>query len=151
MLHLQTHHQIVIRSSQFACKPADASLQRKHAYLAGSLPAGVVPDASFHGWLQSKEELVLRGFDYCIVDEVDSILIDEARTPLIISGQSDKPSNKYEMTQKLAAALERDFHYTVDEKQKNVLLTEDGYEAAEQVLNVSWLLPFILPHSSVLP
>ena len=87
--------------------------------------------------LQTKEELVLRGFDYCIIDEVDSILIDEARTPLIISGQSDKPSSKYEMTQKLAAALERDFHYTVDEKQKNVLLTEDGYEAAEQVLNVS--------------
>lgn len=83
---------------------------------------------------------MLRGFDYCIVDEVDSILIDEARTPLIISGQSDKPSNKYEMTQKLAAALERDYHYTVDEKQKNVLLTEDGYEAAEQVLQVcSWL------------
>ena len=86
--------------------------------------------------MQTKEELVLRGFDYCIVDEVDSILIDEARTPLIISGQSDKPSNKYEMTQKLASALERDYHYTVDEKQKNVLLTEDGYEAAEQVLQV---------------
>ena len=88
---------------------------------------------------QTKEELVLRGFDYCIVDEVDSILIDEARTPLIISGQSDKPSNKYEMTQKLASALERDYHYTVDEKQKNVLLTEDGYEAAEQVLQVCML------------
>jgi preprotein translocase subunit SecA len=62
-----------------------------------------------HGWLQ-----------------VDSILIDEARTPLIISGQADKPSDKYSKATKLAQALARDVHYTVDEKQRNVLLTEDG-------------------------
>jgi preprotein translocase subunit SecA len=57
---------------------------------------------------------------------VDSILIDEARTPLIISGQADKPSDKYTKATKLAQALARDVHYTVDEKQRNVLLTEDG-------------------------
>ena len=47
------------------------------------------------GWLQGKEELVLRDFNYCIIDEVDSILIDEARTPLIISGSAEAPSDKY--------------------------------------------------------
>lgn len=58
--------------------------------------------------------------------QVDSILIDEARTPLIISGQAEKPSEKYIKSGKLASALAKDVHYTVDEKQRNVLLTEDG-------------------------
>lgn len=88
---------------------------------------------------QTPEELVLRmdpTFNFCIIDEVDSILIDEARTPLIISGPAEAPSEKYGKAYKLAAALTRDVHYTVDEKQRNVLLTEDGYEAAEDVLQV---------------
>ncbi|PNW75225.1 hypothetical protein CHLRE_12g518000v5 [Chlamydomonas reinhardtii] len=70
-------------------------------------------------------ELVLREatpFNFCVIDEVDSILIDEARTPLIISGMSDKPSTKYVKAHKIADALSRDVHYTVDEKQKSVLL-----------------------------
>ena len=62
----------------------------------------------------------------CCGMQVDSILIDEARTPLIISGQAEKPSEKYIKAGKLAGALARDVHYTVDEKQRNVLLTEDG-------------------------
>ncbi|PNW75221.1 hypothetical protein CHLRE_12g517900v5 [Chlamydomonas reinhardtii] len=85
-------------------------------------------------------ELVLREatpFNFCVIDEVDSILIDEARTPLIISGMSDKPSTKYVKAHKIADALSRDVHYTVDEKQKSVLLTEDGYEAVEDVLQVT--------------
>jgi preprotein translocase subunit SecA len=89
--------------------------------------------------LQSPAELVLRAqqpFNYCVIDEVDSILIDEARTPLIISGTSDKPSDKYYKAAKIADALTKDLHYTVDEKQRNVLLTEDGYEAVEDVLQV---------------
>ncbi|EFN52281.1 hypothetical protein CHLNCDRAFT_26946, partial [Chlorella variabilis] len=86
---------------------------------------------------QDKEELVLRPFNFCVIDEVDSILIDEARTPLIISGTADKPSEKYYKAAKIASALARDVHYTVDEKQRNVLLTEEGYEAAEDVLQVS--------------
>eukprot|EP00879_Flechtneria_rotunda_P002411 GHRR01002607.1.p1 GENE.GHRR01002607.1~~GHRR01002607.1.p1 ORF type:complete len:645 (+),score=188.08 GHRR01002607.1:97-2031(+) len=88
----------------------------------------------------SPAELVLRTatpFHYCVIDEVDSILIDEARTPLIISGTSDKPSDKYYKAAKVADALTKDIHYTVDEKQRNVLLTEDGYEAVEDVLQVS--------------
>ena len=74
-------------------------------------------------------ELVLRAdtpFNFCVIDEVDSILIDEARTPLIISGVSDQPSDKYYKAAKIADALSRDVHYTVDEKQRSVLLTEDG-------------------------
>ncbi|OAY70335.1 Protein translocase subunit SECA1, chloroplastic [Ananas comosus] len=82
------------------------------------------------------DELVLRDFNYCVIDEVDSILIDEARTPLIISGLAEKPSDRYYKAAKIAAAFERDIHYTVDEKQKNVLLTEQGYEDAEEILEI---------------
>lgn len=85
---------------------------------------------------QTGEDLVLRAFNFCVIDEVDSILIDEARTPLIISGPAEAPSEKYFKACKLADALARDVHYTVDEKQRNVLLTDDGYEAAEDVLQV---------------
>lgn len=63
--------------------------------------------------MQSVEELVLRDFNYCVIDEVDSILIDEARTPLIISGTAEKPSDAYYKAAKIAAAFERDIHYTV--------------------------------------
>ena len=85
------------------------------------------------------EDLVLRkdGSFFCVIDEVDSILIDEARTPLIISGEAEKPSTSYIKANKLAEALSRDVHYTVDEKQKSVLITDEGYEAAEEVLGVS--------------
>ncbi|KAK9207085.1 hypothetical protein WN943_017370 [Citrus x changshan-huyou] len=86
--------------------------------------------------LKSVDELVLRNFNYCVIDEVDSILIDEARTPLIISGPAEKPSDKYYKAAKIASVFERDIHYTVDEKQKTVLLTEQGYEDAEEILDV---------------
>ncbi|KAK9281161.1 hypothetical protein L1049_004055 [Liquidambar formosana] len=86
--------------------------------------------------IQSVDELVMRNFNYCVIDEVDSILIDEARTPLIISGPAEKPSDRYYKAAKIAAAFERDLHYTVDEKQKTVLLTEQGYEDAEEILDV---------------
>lgn len=55
----------------------------------------------------------MRGSSYCVIDEVDSILIDEARTPLIISGPADRPSDRYYKAAKIAAAYERDIHYTV--------------------------------------
>ncbi|XP_057461341.1 protein translocase subunit SecA, chloroplastic isoform X2 [Actinidia eriantha] len=84
----------------------------------------------------SVDELVMRGFNYCVIDEVDSILIDEARTPLIISGPAEKPSDRYYKAAKIAAAFERDVHYTVDEKQKTILLTEQGYADAEEILDV---------------
>ncbi|EFJ15249.1 hypothetical protein SELMODRAFT_156007 [Selaginella moellendorffii] len=84
----------------------------------------------------SPDDLVLPSFNFCVIDEVDSILIDEARTPLIISGPAEKPTDRYYKAAKIAAAFARDVHYTVDEKQKSVLITEEGYEAAEEILDV---------------
>lgn len=63
--------------------------------------------------VQSVDDLVLRGFNFCVIDEVDSILIDEARTPLIISGSAEKPSDRYYKAAKIASVFERDVHYTV--------------------------------------
>ena len=103
-----------------------------------------------------KEQLVLRGLEYAIIDEVDSVLIDEARTPLIVSGQSGKSTKLYEMCDVLARRLERgeasaefskinailgeeieetgDFIY--DEKDKNVSLTEQGVHKVEEFFHI---------------
>ncbi len=81
-------------------------------------------------------EVVQRPFNYCIIDEVDSILIDEARTPLIISGQVERPTEKYLQAAQVAAALKKDEHYEVDEKARNVLLSDEGFAQAEQLLQV---------------
>jgi preprotein translocase subunit SecA len=80
-------------------------------------------------------EVVQRPFNFCVIDEVDSILIDEARTPLIISGQVERPTEKYMEASAIAAQLIKDEHYDVDEKQRNVLMTDEGFEKAEQLLN----------------
>ncbi len=82
------------------------------------------------------EEVVQRPFNYCIIDEVDSVLIDEARTPLIISGQMEKPTQKYIRAAQVARALRVEEHYEVDEKARSVLLNDEGFEAAEQLLEV---------------
>ncbi len=84
----------------------------------------------------SLEEVVQRLFNYCVIDEVDSILIDEARTPLIISGQVAKPAQKYQKAAAIAEQLKKNEHYEVDEKARNATLTDNGYEAAEQLLGV---------------
>jgi len=84
----------------------------------------------------SIEEVVQREFNYAIVDEVDSILIDEARTPLIISGMADKPTKLYYQFAQLARKLEKDKDYTVDEKLKNVVLTDGGARKAEKMLGI---------------
>ncbi|MDG2616821.1 preprotein translocase subunit SecA [Thermoleptolyngbya sichuanensis XZ-Cy5] len=126
----------------------------------------------------SMQEVVQRPFNFCIIDEVDSVLIDEARTPLIISGQVDRPNEKYtrasevarelwqirqgvkrqieKVEEAIAAALqegnkaeanqlnreldrlkeELDRYYEVDEKQRNVLLSDEGFEVVEQRLGV---------------
>ncbi len=84
----------------------------------------------------SMEEVVQRPFHYCVIDEVDSILIDEARTPLIISGQVERPTEKYMTAAKIVAQLEKDKHYEVDEKQRNIILTDEGFEEAERLLQV---------------
>ena len=103
-----------------------------------------------------KEQLVLRGLEYCIIDEVDSVLIDEARTPLIISGQSGKSTKLYEACDVLAKQLERgeasaEFSklnaimgeeieetgdFIVDEKEKTVNLTEQGVKKVEQFFHI---------------
>jgi preprotein translocase subunit SecA len=93
-------------------------------------------------------DVVQRDFHYCIIDEVDSILVDEARTPLIISGQIERPQEKYQRATEVAARLERaaemgkdgidpEGDYEVDEKQRNVTLTDEGFAKAEQLLGVS--------------
>ncbi|MBE9080424.1 preprotein translocase subunit SecA [Romeria aff. gracilis LEGE 07310] len=84
------------------------------------------------------EDVVQRPFNFCIIDEVDSILIDEARTPLIISGQVERPGEKYTQAAEVARALQSDDEdYEVDEKARNVLLTDEGFEKAEQLLGVT--------------
>ncbi len=85
----------------------------------------------------SMVEVVQRPFNFCVIDEVDSILIDEARTPLIISGQVERPTEKYMEASDIAAQLIKDEDYEVDEKQRNVLMTDEGFEKAEKLLNTT--------------
>jgi len=80
--------------------------------------------------------LVQRDLHYAIVDEVDSILIDEARTPLIISGAGDKPKDLYRQVALIIPRLKREADFIVDEKAKNVTLTEQGIDKVEQMLGV---------------
>ena len=84
----------------------------------------------------SKEMLVQRPFNYAIIDEVDSILIDEARTPLIISGRLEKSAETYVLMSKIAPQLTKDVDYEVDEKNKNVILTEDGIDRAQELIGI---------------
>jgi len=82
------------------------------------------------------QDIVQRPFYFSILDEVDSILIDEARTPLIISGAGETPNIKYTKANLVAQSLLKDLHYEVDEKAKNILLTEEGVVQAESQLSV---------------
>jgi preprotein translocase subunit SecA len=82
----------------------------------------------------SMAEVVQRPFNFCVIDEVDSILIDEARTPLIISGQVERPTQKYLRAADIAKSLQTELHYEVNEKDRNVLLTEEGFAEAEKLL-----------------
>ena len=81
-------------------------------------------------------DVVLRPFNYCIIDEVDSILIDEAQTPLIISNNIETPVDKYIIASEITDYLELNIHYKVDEKNKNVILTEQGSKQIEQILRI---------------
>ncbi|HEX5774360.1 MAG TPA: preprotein translocase subunit SecA [Candidatus Paceibacterota bacterium] len=81
-------------------------------------------------------QLTQRGFHYALIDEVDSILIDEARTPLIISGPAADAEGLYERFAVIVADFEKETDYTVDEKQKAVQLTEAGIAKAEKALNI---------------
>lgn len=81
-------------------------------------------------------DVVLRPFNYCIIDEVDSILIDEAQTPLIISNSIQTPIDRYIVAAEITDYLELNTHYKVDEKNKNVILTEAGSKQIEQILRI---------------
>ena len=94
------------------------------------------------------EEVVQRKFNYCVIDEVDSILIDEARTPLIISGQIERPQEKYQKAAELSLSLIRakelskdgidpEGDYEVDEKQRSCILTDQGFAKCEDYLKVN--------------
>ncbi|RMF86616.1 MAG: preprotein translocase subunit SecA, partial [Nitrospinota bacterium] len=84
----------------------------------------------------SLEDYVQRELHYAIVDEVDSILIDEARTPLIISGPAEESTDKYYIIDRIIPRLRRDRDYTVDEKLRTVTLTEEGVARVEKLLHV---------------
>lgn len=88
----------------------------------------------------SQEDMVQRGFNYAIVDEVDSILIDEARTPLIISGSLEENNQIYKHINKIVTKLV-DYDYEVDEKSRAVFLTENGISRVEELLKSYNLIP----------
>ncbi len=85
-------------------------------------------------------DYVQRDLNYAIVDEVDSILIDEARTPLIISGPGETASEKYQQINEIIPRLRKDEHFDLDEKNRSVTLTEDGMEQSQELLGARSLL-----------
>jgi len=86
--------------------------------------------------VREEEQLRQRSVHYAIVDEVDSILIDEARTPLIISAPSTTSGASYAQFSKVVRNLKRDDHYDVDEKRKSVVLTDEGVDKVEKILGI---------------
>ncbi|HTJ43234.1 MAG TPA: preprotein translocase subunit SecA [Kofleriaceae bacterium] len=82
------------------------------------------------------DRMVQRGLNYAIVDEVDSILIDEARTPLIISGSAEQSADLYDKVDKIIPRHKREVDYTVDEKAHSAMLTDEGVEKVERLLSI---------------
>ena len=85
----------------------------------------------------SLDDYVQRDLHYAIVDEVDSILVDEARTPLIISGPTHENTDRYFRVNRVIPALQKETHFTIDEKARSVMLTEEGVAKVEKSLGVS--------------
>ena len=114
-------------------------LEKKHAY-ACDITYGTNNEFGFDylrdNMATTKGQLVQRPFHYAIVDEVDSILIDEARTPLIISGRVSQSADTYMRMAGLAPQFEKETDYTVDEKTKNIVLTEEGIDKAQSLLEI---------------
>ena len=86
--------------------------------------------------VNSLKDVALRPFNYCIIDEVDSVLIDEAQTPLIISDNIETPVDKYIIAAEMMQYLKRDVHYKVDEKNKNIILLDKGSQQIENILQI---------------
>lgn len=96
----------------------------------------------------SLEEYVQREHHFCIVDEVDSILIDEARTPLLISGPSEGDASLYYVANDIIPQLEKNIHYTVDEKARSAMFTDDGIVKVQAITKIDNL--FNVEHSNLL-
>ncbi len=114
-------------------------VSRKDAY-AADITYGTNSEFGFDylrdNLVQSKDELVQRGHYFAIVDEVDSILIDESRTPLIISNATQDSESMYTSARDAASQLEQETDYTVDEKLKAISLTDEGITKAEKLLGI---------------
>lgn len=112
---------------------------RKEAYLA-DITYGTNNEFGFDylrdNMVQHLDQMVQRDLHYAIVDEVDSILIDEARTPLIISQSNSKPTDRYYAFAKIAKSLKKEDDYSLDEKQRAVSLTDEGIAKIEKALGV---------------
>ncbi len=93
-------------------------------------------------------DYVQRGHNYCIVDEVDSILIDEARTPLLISGPSEGDTRLYGVANAVIPKLKKEVHFTVDEKSHTAMLTDEGVTEVQKILRIDNL--FDLEHNELL-
>jgi preprotein translocase subunit SecA len=113
--------------------------ERKNAY-AADITYGTNNELGFDylrdNMKYTREDCVQREHHYAIVDEVDSILIDEARTPLIISGPAEESTDKYYKVDRIVPKLRRDIDFQVDEKARTVSLTEEGVEKTEKLLAV---------------
>ena len=83
-----------------------------------------------------KNEILQKAFSYAIIDEVDSILIDEARTPLIISGKASRQENFYTNAKEIAEILQKILDYTIEEKSKSIILTANGITKCEKILRI---------------
>jgi preprotein translocase subunit SecA len=120
--------------------PGNRDADHKREQYAADITYGINNEFGFDylrdNMAMSRERQVQRGFNYAIVDEVDSILIDEARTPLIISGPADISTELYKNVDRIIPRFKKDEHYTVDEKARQVALTEEGVALGEELLEV---------------
>ena len=123
---------------------SDLSSEERRAAYAADITYGTNNEFGFDylrdNMAFSPADRVQRGLHYAIIDEVDSILIDEARTPLIISGPTEENTDLYYRVDKLVGSFVVDEDYTVDEKARQVMLTEEGIEKAERLMAESGLL-----------
>ncbi|MHB8367041.1 MAG: preprotein translocase subunit SecA, partial [Acidithiobacillus sp.] len=123
---------------------SDLSSEERRAAYAADITYGTNNEFGFDylrdNMAFSPTDRVQRGLHYAIIDEVDSILIDEARTPLIISGPTEENTDLYYRVDKLVGNFVVDEDYTVDEKARQVMLTEEGIEKAERLMAESGLL-----------
>jgi preprotein translocase subunit SecA len=120
--------------------PDVTDAQEKRAAYAADITYGTNTELGFDylrdNMQMSRDQMVQRGHTFAIVDEVDSILIDEARTPLIISGPADEAARLYYQFASIARTLERDVDYEVDEEKRHVVPLEQGIEKVERAVGV---------------